>query len=67
MASGLIAVILLAARMPRVRGWFELAAGTIAIGGAVIVLRSDGPEATVRGVRGGSAVVLLAAAGLLFS
>ena len=31
-ASGLIAVILLAARMPHVLGWFELAASTIPIG-----------------------------------
>jgi len=48
-ASGLIAVILLAARMPHVLGWFELAASTIAIGGAIIVLCSNGPKATVYG------------------
>ena len=45
-ASGLIAVILLAARMPHVLGWFELAASTIPIGDAIIVLRSNGPKAT---------------------
>ena len=33
-ASGLIAVILLAARMPHVLGWLELAASTIPIGDA---------------------------------
>ena len=41
-ASGLIAVILLAARMPHALGWFELAASTIPIGDAIIVLRSNG-------------------------
>ena len=45
-ASGLIAVILLAARMPHVLGWFELAASTIPIGDAIIVLHSNGPKAT---------------------
>jgi hypothetical protein len=45
-ASGLIAVILLAARMPHVLSWFEPAASTIPIGDAIIVLRSNGPKAT---------------------
>jgi hypothetical protein len=49
-ASGLIAVVLLAATMPHVLGWFELAASTILIGDAIIVLRSNGPKATVYGV-----------------
>jgi hypothetical protein len=49
---GLIAVILLAARMPHVLGWFELAASTIPIGDAIIVLRSNGPKATAYGVHG---------------
>jgi Domain of unknown function (DUF4267) len=40
-ASGLIAVILLAVRMPHVLGWFELAASTIPIGDAIIVLRGS--------------------------
>jgi hypothetical protein len=66
-ASGLIAVILLAARMPHVLGWFELAASTIPIGDAIIVLRSNGPKATVYGVHGATAVVLLATAALLFA
>ena len=66
-ASGLIAVILLAARMPHVLGWFELAASTIPIGDAIIVLRSNGPKATVYGVQGATAVVLLGTAALLFT
>lgn len=66
-ASGLIAVILLAARMPHVLGWFELAASTIPIGDAIIMLRSNGPKATVHGVHGATAVVLLAADALLFT
>ena len=65
-ASGLIAVILLAARMPHVLGWFELAASTIPIGDAIIVLRGNGPKATVYGVHAATAVVMLAAATLLF-
>ena len=60
--------ILLAARMmPHVLGWFELAASTIPSGGAIIVLRSNGPKATVYGVHGATAVVLLATAALLFT
>ena len=66
-ASGLIAVILVAAGMPHVLGWFELAASTIPIGGAIIVLRGNGPKATVYGVHGATAVVLLATAALLFT
>jgi hypothetical protein len=65
-ASGLIAVILLAARMPRVQGWFELAASTIPIGDAIL-LRSNGPKATAYGVHGATAVVLLGVAALLFT
>ena len=59
--------ILLAARMPHVLGWFELAASTIPSGGAIIVLRGNGPKATVDGVHGATAVVLLATAALLFT
>jgi hypothetical protein len=53
--------------MPHVLGWFELAASTIPIGDAIIVLRSNGPKATVYGVHGATAVVLLATAALLFT
>jgi Domain of unknown function (DUF4267) len=66
-ASGLIAVILLAARLPHVLGWFELAASIIPIGDALIVLRRNGPKATAYGVHGATAAVLLATAGLLFA
>ena len=64
---GLIAVILLTAQMPHVLGWFELAASTIPIGDALIVLRHGGPKATAYGVHGATAVVLLATAALLFT
>ena len=53
--------------MPHVLGWFELAASTIPIGDAIIVLRSNGPKATVCGGHGATAVVLLATAALLFT
>lgn len=45
--------------MSRVLGWFELAASTIPIGDAITVLRGNGPKATVYGVHGATAVVLL--------
>ena len=41
--------------------------GTIPIGDAIIVLCSNGPKATVCGVHGATAVVLLATAALLFT
>jgi Domain of unknown function (DUF4267) len=66
-ASGLIAVILLTTQMPHVLGWFGLAASTIPIGDAIIVLRHGGPNATAYGVHGAPAVVLLATAALLFA
>ena len=65
--SGLIAVILLAARMPHVPGWFELAASVIPIGDAIIVLRHGGPPAIAYGVHGATAAVLLATAALLIT
>ena len=66
-ASGLIAVILLAARTPYILGWFELAASTIPISDAIIVLRHHGPKATAYGVHGATAAVLLATAALLLT
>ena len=48
-------------------GRFELAGSTIPIGDAIIVLRSNGPKATACRVHGATAVVLLAAAALLFT
>jgi Domain of unknown function (DUF4267) len=65
--GGEIGIILLGARMPHVLGWFELAASTIPIGDAIIVLRSNGPKATVYGVHGATAVALRATAALLFT
>jgi hypothetical protein len=53
--------------MPHVLGWFELAACTILIGDAIIVLRRNGPKATACGVNGATAVVLLATAALLYT
>ena len=65
--SGLIAAILLAAQMPHVLGWFELAASIIPIGDAIIVLRRGGPKATAYGVHATTAAVLLTTAALLFT
>lgn len=53
--------------LPPPPGWFELAASTIPIGDAIIVLRSNGPKATVYGVHGATAVVLVATSALLFT
>ena len=53
--------------MPHVLGWFELAASTIPIGDAITVPRSNSPRATVYGVHGATAIVLLATAALLFT
>jgi len=53
--------------MPHVLDRFELAASTIPIGDAIIVLRSNGPKATAYGVHGATAAVLLATAALLFT
>ena len=65
--AGLIAAILLAAQVPHVLGWFELAASIIPIGDAVIVLHHGGPKATAYGVHATTAAVLLATAALLFT
>jgi Domain of unknown function (DUF4267) len=53
--------------VPLVLGWFELAASTIPIVDAIIMLRSNGPKGHVYGVHGATAVVLLATAALLFT
>ena len=66
-ASGLIAVILLAARMPHVLGSVRAGSQHHPHGDAIIVLRSNGPKATAYGVHGATAVVLLATAALLFT
>jgi len=66
-ASGLIALVLLAARTPHLLGWFMVAASTIPIGDAVIVLRHDGSKAIALGVHAATAAVTLATAVLLFA
>ena len=66
-ASGLVALILLAAGTPHVLGGFLLAASIIPIIDAVIVLRRNGPKATAYGAHAATAAVMLAAAALLFS
>ena len=64
-ASGLILFILLAAGEPRLLGGFMLAAAVIPVGDAIIVLQRNGPRATVYGVHGATAAVMLAAAAFL--
>jgi hypothetical protein len=66
-ASGLVVFILLAAGESRLLGGFMLAASIIPVGDAVIVLRRNGPKATAYGVHAVTAVVMLAAAALLFT
>ena len=66
-ASGLVALILLAAAVPHLLGGFMLAASIIPIGDAIIVLRHNGPKATAYGVHAATAAVMLAAAAFLFS
>ena len=65
-ASGLVVFILLAAEEPRLLGGFMLAASIIPVGDAIIVLRRNGPKATVYGVHAATAAVMLAAATFLF-
>jgi hypothetical protein len=65
-ASGVVALILLAAGMPHVLGGFMLAASIIPVGDAIIVLRRGGPKATAYGVHAATAAVMLATAALLF-
>ena len=48
-------------------GGFMLAASIIPVGDAIIVLRRNGPKATVYGVHAVTAVVMLAAAAFLFT
>lgn len=65
-ASGLVVFILLAAGKPGLLGGFLLAASIIPVGDAIIVLRGNGPKATVYGVHAATAAVMLAAATFLF-
>jgi hypothetical protein len=65
-ASGLVVFILLAAGKPGLLAGFLLAASIIPVGDAIIVLRGNGPKATVYGVHAATAAVMLAAATFLF-
>jgi len=65
-ASGLVALILLATGMPHVLGGFMLAASIIPIGDAIIVLRRKGSRATAYGVHAATAALMLATAAFLF-
>jgi hypothetical protein len=56
----------LAAGKPGLLGGFLLAASIIPVGDAIIVLRGNGPKATVYGVHAATAAVMLAAATFLF-
>jgi Domain of unknown function (DUF4267) len=66
-ASGIAAFALLAARRPRILGGYLVAASIIPIGDGIIVLRHNGPKATVYGVHGATAAAMLATAAILFS
>ena len=66
-ASGVAALVLLAAGKPHVLGRYLAAASIIPIGDAITVLRGDGAKATAYGVHGTTAAVMLGTAGLLLS
>jgi len=66
-ASGLVAFALIAAATPAVLGWFMLAAASIPVGDALIVLRYQGPKAAAYGIHGATAVVMPVIAGLLLT
>lgn len=58
-ATGLIALLLLALGYRRALGWVSLAAATIPLGDAIIVLRHKGSPAIAFGVHGATAAVVL--------
>jgi hypothetical protein len=66
-ASGVAVFVLLAAGKPHALGRYMAAASIIPIGDAIIVLRGNGPKATVYGVHGTTAAVMLGTAALLLS
>jgi len=59
-ASGLFVVLLMANGSPRLLGQFMLVASLIAMGDAVIVLRSGGSRAAAFGIHGVTALVIIA-------
>ena len=66
-ASGVVALVLLAAGKPHVLGRYLVAASIIPIGDAIIVLRGNGAKATAYGVHGTTTAVMLGTAALLIS
>jgi hypothetical protein len=66
-ASGVAALVLIAAGKPHALGRYLVAASTIPIGDAIIVIRGSGPKATAYGVPGTTAAVMLGTAALLLS
>jgi hypothetical protein len=66
-ASGVAAFALLVGGKPHVLGRYLIVASIIPIGDAIIVLRGNGPKATVYGVHGTTAALMLGTAALLLS
>lgn len=64
-ASGVVALLLLAAGKPHPLGRYLAAASIIPMGDAIIVLRHKGTKATAYGVHGTTAAVMLGTAALL--
>src|SRR5919204_2549414 len=64
-ASGVVALVLLAAGQPHILGSYLAAASIIPMGDALIVLRHNGTKATAYGVHGTTAAVMLGTAALL--
>ena len=63
--SGLVLLAMLATRRPRTVGWAMLAASSMPVGDALVVLAHGGPPATAYGIHGATAVVAIAAAAVL--
>jgi hypothetical protein len=65
--SGLILLALLATRQRRAVGWAMLAAASMPIGDALVVLAHGGPADVAYGIHGATAAVMVAAAGVLLN
>lgn len=65
--SGLILLALLATRQRRAVGWAMLAAASMPIGDALVVLAHGGPAYAAYGIHGATAAVMVAAAGVLIA
>jgi len=63
--SGLFVILLMVMAPPRLLGEFMLVASLIALGDAVIVLRSGGSRAAAFGIHGVTALVIIAAGACL--